>query len=134
MKIHWVAASGIVNVCDYTQTASETMDFRLEMIGQQYRLKAKPHGSPTVREVRNEYQRLDQHPLPTLVAIEKMFCDNVPDKRCLILITTINAQSLVTHSGDISIDSIINCIISSGIIIIIIKSQSRWSRHVSQHQ
>lgn len=64
--------------------------------------------SPTVREIRDEYQRLAQHPLPTLVAQVKKFCDYVPDQRCLILITAINAQSLVAHSEDISTDSIIN--------------------------
>ncbi|GFV95799.1 hypothetical protein TNCV_1728491 [Trichonephila clavipes] len=40
-------------------------------------------------EVRDEYQRLDQHPLATLVTKVKKFFDSVPDKRCLILITTI---------------------------------------------
>ncbi|GFW87246.1 hypothetical protein TNCV_5125981 [Trichonephila clavipes] len=64
--------------------------------------------SPTVKEVRDEYQRLAPHPLPTLVSKVKKLCDSVPDQRCLILITTINAQSLVTHSEDISSDSIIN--------------------------
>ncbi|GFQ86732.1 uncharacterized protein TNCT_365501 [Trichonephila clavata] len=39
---------------------------------------------------------------------KKKFCDNVPDQRCLILITVINAQTLVAHSEDISFDSIIN--------------------------
>ncbi|GFS71557.1 hypothetical protein TNCV_5052351 [Trichonephila clavipes] len=58
--------------------------------------------SPTVREVRDEYQRLSQHPLPKLVAKVKKLCDSVPDQRGLILITAINAQSLVAHSEDIS--------------------------------
>ncbi|GFX39885.1 hypothetical protein TNCV_2646481 [Trichonephila clavipes] len=66
--------------------------------------------SPTVREVRDGYQRLCQHPLPTLDAKVKKFCDSVPDQCCLILITTINAQSLVAHSEDISTDSFINLI------------------------
>ncbi|GFW22096.1 hypothetical protein TNCV_1632281 [Trichonephila clavipes] len=45
-----------------------------------------------VREIRNEYQRLDQHPLSTLVAKVKTFCDSVPDQHCPV--TTINAQSM----------------------------------------
>ncbi|GFR33030.1 hypothetical protein TNCT_261511 [Trichonephila clavata] len=32
----------------------------------------------------------------------------IPDQRWLLLITTINAQSLIAHSEDISTDSIIN--------------------------
>ncbi|GFR05770.1 hypothetical protein TNCT_251431 [Trichonephila clavata] len=37
-----------------------------------------------------------------------MFYDGVPDQRCFILITAINARSLVAHSEDFSNDSIIN--------------------------
>ncbi|GFQ65700.1 hypothetical protein TNCT_556821 [Trichonephila clavata] len=43
---------------------------------------------------------LAQHPLPTLLAEEKMFYNSVPDQRCLILITAINAQSLAVDSED----------------------------------
>ncbi|GFX31547.1 hypothetical protein TNCV_687951 [Trichonephila clavipes] len=64
--------------------------------------------SSTVREVRDEHQRLTQYPFPTLVVKVKIFCDSVPDQRCFILITVINAQSFVMHSEDISTDSIIN--------------------------
>ncbi|GFW85645.1 hypothetical protein TNCV_852961 [Trichonephila clavipes] len=72
-----------------------------------YRFKlSTTKASPTVREIRDEYLRLAHHPLQTLVAKVKKFCDSVPDQRCLILMTTINAQSLVAHSEDISIDSI----------------------------
>ncbi|GFR24915.1 hypothetical protein TNCT_263241 [Trichonephila clavata] len=64
--------------------------------------------SPSVREIRDVYQRLAQHSLPTLVARVKTFCNSVPDQRCFILITAINAQSLVAHLEDISTDYIIN--------------------------
>ncbi|GFS49072.1 hypothetical protein TNCV_2409531 [Trichonephila clavipes] len=64
--------------------------------------------SPTVREVRDERQRLAQHPFPTLVAKVQKFCDSVPDQCCLLLISAINAKSLVAHSEDISTDSTLN--------------------------
>ncbi|GFQ96850.1 hypothetical protein TNCT_161251 [Trichonephila clavata] len=64
--------------------------------------------STRVGELR-DYQSLAKHQLPILVAkVKKKFCDSVPDQRCLILITAINAQSLVAHSEDISTDSIIH--------------------------
>ncbi|GFR16651.1 uncharacterized protein TNCT_601601 [Trichonephila clavata] len=64
--------------------------------------------SPTVIEVRDEYQKLAQHPLPTLVNKIKKFCHSVLHLSCLILITVINEQCLGAHPGDTLTDSIIN--------------------------
>ncbi|GFY25943.1 hypothetical protein TNCV_1916931 [Trichonephila clavipes] len=65
--------------------------------------------SPIFRDGQDEYQRLAQQPLLTLVAKVIKFCDSLPDQRYLTLITTvINGKSFAARSKDISTDSIIN--------------------------
>ncbi|GFW96674.1 hypothetical protein TNCV_2847311 [Trichonephila clavipes] len=57
-----------------------------------------------------ERYKMSTRDLPITVAVAKVkrFYDSVPDQRCLILINVINAHSLVSHSEDISTDSIIS--------------------------
>ena len=70
--------------------------------------------SLTVREIRNEYQRLAQHTLPTLVVKVIKFCKSVPDllfhiMLCIIFFSLLPLmQTLGPHSEDISIDTIMN--------------------------
>ena len=79
--------------------------------------------APTVKEIRDEYERMAKHRLPTLTMRARDFCkrdvvaevdedgDDLPRRRQLVLIVSaFNAQSLVAHAGDIENDSILkNC-------------------------
>lgn len=63
--------------------------------------------APSVKEVRDEYLRLNQHPLPTLSSKVKTFLQSAEVDLSAIIVCTINAQSLVAHHNDIESDKIL---------------------------
>ncbi|GFS83880.1 uncharacterized protein TNCV_2363191 [Trichonephila clavipes] len=77
--------------------------------------------APTVKDIRDEYDRMANHRLPTLSMQARAFCKRdvlaernedqggyLHQRRQLILIVSaFNAQSLVAHAGDIESDNIL---------------------------
>ena len=77
--------------------------------------------APTVKEIRDEYDRMAKHRLPTLSMRARNFCErgviaegdedgggDLPQRRQLVLIVSaFNAQSLVAYAGDIENDHIL---------------------------
>ena len=65
--------------------------------------------SPTMRDIRNEYKRLENHPLPTVSDSVRQFIAEAK-LAARLLVTNLNVQSIVAHRLDIESDSLLpNC-------------------------
>ncbi|GFU48237.1 ATP-dependent DNA helicase [Trichonephila clavipes] len=77
--------------------------------------------APTVKDIRDEYDRMANHRLPTLSMQERAFCkrDVLAERnedqggylhrqrQLILIVSAFNAQSLVAHAGDIESDNIL---------------------------
>lgn len=67
---------------------------------------AKGSSAPSIKEIRDEYSRLSQHPLATITNRIEKFLES--DCRSpLVIICTINSQSFMAHSKDIETDKVL---------------------------
>ena len=71
------------------------------------------NNSPNTKDIRDEYTRLAQHPLPTIThkALQFMHCDGLETADAesdIITLNTIgfNTQSLVAHKEDVETDAV----------------------------
>lgn len=69
---------------------------------------ASGSSAPSIKEITDEYARLENHQLPTLTQSVQQFINHVLDDGSInILFAFINAQSFVAHSHDIITDFIL---------------------------